>query len=145
MSWGKSWPNSGSASNTVSLHAIGAAQILAVQQLRNAPGRWRHLDDLHHNHRVLTADEYSSLTSWLDAANLSSGAAMASDYPGPTPVETCCFPSQEQHMPCTAYAGVIPACVRGSVVRLSEDGQAESEHLPLAAVAPTAQAELSMF
>ena len=42
---------------------LGKAQILTVQQLRSVSGRWRHLDDLHHNHRVLTADEYSSLTS----------------------------------------------------------------------------------
>ncbi len=27
-------------------------------------------------------------------------------------------------MSCTAYAGVIPSCVRGSAVLLSEDGQA---------------------
>ncbi len=43
---------------------FGKAQILAVQQLQSVSGRWRHLDDLHHNHRVLTEDEYSSLTSW---------------------------------------------------------------------------------
>ena len=33
-------------------------------------------------------------------------------------------------MACTAYAGVMPSYVRGSVVRLPEDGQAELEHLP---------------
>ena len=33
-------------------------------------------------------------------------------------------------MTCTAYAGVMPSYVRGSVVRLTEDGQAELEHLP---------------
>ena len=33
-------------------------------------------------------------------------------------------------MACTAYAGVMPSYVRGSVVRLPEDGQVELEHLP---------------
>jgi hypothetical protein len=35
-------------------------------------------------------------------------------------------------MTCTAYAGVMPPCVRGSVVRLTADGQAELEYLPVA-------------
>ena len=96
---------------------------MRVQQLRSASGRWRHLDDLHHNHRVLTADEYSSLTSWLDAANLSSGAATASDDPGPTPAVAHSLPPQEQHTTGMAYAGVMPSCVRGSLVRLSADGR----------------------
>ena len=109
---------------------LGTARILTVQQLRSASGRWLHHDDLRHNHRVLTVEEYASLTSWLDAADLSSAAAMVSDDHVPALAETHSIPFLEQRMPCTAYAGVMPPCVRGSVVRLLADGQAELEHLP---------------
>jgi hypothetical protein len=111
---------------------LGKARILTVQQLRCASGRWLRLDDLRQNHRVLTADEAASLTSWLDAAGLSSGAAMASDDHEPTPTATHSTPPPEQRMTCTAYAGVMPPCVRGSVVPvwLMADGRAELEHLP---------------
>jgi hypothetical protein len=49
------------------------ARILAVQQLRSASGLWLYIesiiDDLQHNHLLLSADEYASLTSWLNAAD----------------------------------------------------------------------------
>ena len=109
---------------------LGTVRILTVQQLRSVSGRWLHRDDLRHNHRVLTVEEYASLTSWLDAAVLSSAAAMVSDDHGPAPAETRSIPFLEQRMPCTAYAEVMPPCVRGSVVRLLADGQAELALLP---------------
>jgi hypothetical protein len=62
------------------------ARILTVQQLRSASGRWLHIDDLFSNHRLLTADEYDSLTSWLDAADLSE--VTASDTHEQAPVAT---------------------------------------------------------
>ena len=33
-------------------------------------------------------------------------------------------------MICTAYAGVLPSCLRGSFVQQSLDGQAELEYFP---------------
>jgi hypothetical protein len=47
---------------------LGKERILTVQQLLSASGRWLHIDDLHHNYRLVSADEYVSITSWLDAA-----------------------------------------------------------------------------
>ncbi len=111
---------------------LGKVRILTVQQLRSASGRWVHVDDLQHNHRLLTADEYTSLTSWLDAADLSSAEVMVSDKHNQPPAAVRSMPLQEQ-MACTAYAGVMPPCLRGSFVRLA-DGQAELEFLPDAGI-----------
>ena len=109
---------------------LGRAQILTVQQLRSGPGRWRHVDELRHNHRLLTADEYALLTSWLDAAGLDSEEAMAMDEHVSVPAATWGVPPQGQPMACTAYFGVMPPCIRGSVALQSVDGQVELEHLP---------------
>jgi hypothetical protein len=66
---------------------LGKARILTVQQLRCASGLWLHIDDLQHNHRLLSADEYASLTSWLDAAEPSSAEELTSDDHTPTPTK----------------------------------------------------------
>ena len=107
---------------------LGKARILTVQQLRSASGRWLHIDDLHHNHRLLSADEFASLTSWLDAAEPSSAAETISDdyTPPPTDIRRI-YP---QGMACTTCAGVMPPCLRGSLVRQLADDQAELELLP---------------
>ena len=109
---------------------LGKARILTVQQLRGASGLWLHIDDLQHNHRLLSADEYESLTSWLDAAEPSSAGELASDVHTPKPTSTRRIRVQPQGMACTACPGVIPPCLRGSLVRPLSDGLAELEPLP---------------
>ena len=109
---------------------LGKARILTVQQLRSASGMWLHIDDLQHNHRLLSADEYASLTSWLDAAEPSSAEELISDDHTPTPTSTCSIRVHPQGRACTACAGVIPPFLRGSLVRQLSDGQAELELLP---------------
>ena len=102
---------------------LGRARILTVQQLWSAPGRWLHVDELRHNHRLLTADDYASLTSWLDAAGLGSEEAKTMDEHVSVPAATGGLPPQGQPMACTAYSGVMPPCIRGSVALQSVDGQ----------------------
>ena len=109
---------------------LGKARILTVQQLRSASGLWLHIDDLQHNHRLLSADEYASLTSWLDAAEPSSAEELISDDHTPTPTSTRSIRVHPQGRACTACAGVIPPFLRGSLVRQLSDGQAELELLP---------------
>ena len=46
------------------------------------------------------------------------------------PAATGGLPPQGQPMACTAYFGVMPPCIRGSVALPSVDGQVELEHLP---------------
>ena len=104
---------------------LGKARILTVQQLRSASGRWLHIDDLQHNHRLMSVDEYASLTSWLDAAEPSSAEEMVSDDHTPPPTATRHINSQG--MPCTACTGVMPPCLRGSLLRQLSDGLAELE------------------
>jgi hypothetical protein len=109
---------------------FGKERILSVQQLRITSGRWLPIEDLQHNHHWLTADKYASLNSWLEAANPSSAEAMVSDDSRPKPAATCGMPTrQEQRMACTSYAGVMPPCLRDSLVRQFADGQAELELL----------------
>ncbi len=109
---------------------LGKARILTVQQLRSASGRWLHIDDLQHNHRLLSADEYASLTSWLDAVDPNSAEEMVPDDNTPTPTATRRIHPQA----CTACAGVMPPYLRGSVVRQLSDGLAELELLPDAGI-----------
>lgn len=109
---------------------LGKARILTVQQLRSSSGRWLHIHDLRYNQRLLTADEYKSLTSWLDAVDLSSSEVTALDDHEQVLTSPRSMPPQEQRMTGTAYAGVLPSCLRGSFVQQSADGQAELEFLP---------------
>ncbi len=60
-----------------------------MQQLLSASCRRLHIDDLQHNHRLVSADhdEYASLTSWMDAAEPSSAEEMVSVDHTSTPTQ----------------------------------------------------------
>jgi hypothetical protein len=93
-----------------------------VQQLRSVSGRWQHINNLLYNHSLLTADEYESPTSWLNAADLSLGGVPALDNHEPKPAAIRSFPPRilwgDSAMP------------QGHLVRQSSDGQSELEHIP---------------
>ncbi len=67
---------------------LGKARTLTVQQLQSASDLRLHIDDLQHNHRLLSADEYASLASCLDAAERSSAEELFSDDHTQTPTST---------------------------------------------------------
>ncbi len=85
--WGRLPRDGGRVGNTVAACQTLSLCMLKTWQstnLNSAAGLWLHIDDLQHNHRLLSADEYASLTSWLDAAEPSSAEEIVSDDLTPT-------------------------------------------------------------
>ena len=93
---------------------LAQSRIWTTKQLRNPQGTWFLRDELSRRHCSLTVEEYTSLTSWLSAANSSPEIASTSDSPAPSQLSN--DRANRQSMVCTAYYGVLPPCIRGRLV-----------------------------
>jgi hypothetical protein len=107
---------------------LAQSRIWTTKQLRNPQGTWLLRDELSRRHCSLTVEEYTSLTSWLSAANSSPEIASTSDSPAPSQLSN--DRANRQSMVCTAYYGVLPPCIRGRLVERLAGAQVEMECVP---------------
>ncbi len=107
-------------------------RIWTTRQLCGSHGTWLQRDELSHRHCSLTAEEYSSLTSWLNRNNTQSSTSSASPQlaPDAAPSQTACACTALQPDMSTAYYWVLPPCIRGRQIALLEGDQVEMECLP---------------
>ncbi|MFM9151106.1 MAG: RNA-directed DNA polymerase, partial [Candidatus Planktophila sp.] len=111
---------------------LAQSRIWTTRQLRGSHGAWLQRDELSRRHCSLTAEEYSSLTSWLNRANTQSSTSSASAplAHDAAPSQSACDNAALQSGMSTAYYGVLPPCIRGRQVALLDGAQVEMECLP---------------
>ncbi len=102
-----------------------------TRQLCGSHGTWPGLqrDELSRIAHSLTAEEYSSLTSWLNRNNTQSSTSSASPQlaPDAAPSQTAYACTALQSDMSTAYYGVLPPCISGRQIALLEGDQLEIE------------------